>query len=256
GLVHDDDVLVLVQDAHPGDPLGDGRGRHGRRRQLDLQPGAGVQPLGLGGHRGAVQQDVAGGDDLGRAAPRQPEQPRERRVDAFALQAVGDGEAPHLPHQGFSSGAGTLSTPSASPAAAGPPVLRVLPAPFSGSPGSSAVSRAAGSSGSAPGSSSSLPGSRVPLICRPRAASRTARTPPQTIDESARLNTGKFGTWIQSTTWPFSGAGARSIRSTRLPTAPPSSSPRQIAQGRLRRLRAVRRIATTTPIAISVKTTV
>jgi hypothetical protein len=40
----------------------------------------------------------------------------------------------------------------------------------------------------------------VPSICSPRAASSTARIPPQTIDESATLNTGQCGSWIQSTT--------------------------------------------------------
>ena len=39
-----------------------------------------------------------------------------------------------------------------------------------------------------------------PSMCMPRIASSTASTPPQTIDESARLNTGQCGSQIQSTT--------------------------------------------------------
>jgi hypothetical protein len=40
----------------------------------------------------------------------------------------------------------------------------------------------------------------VPSICSPLVASSTAITPPQTIAESARLNTGQCGSSIQSTT--------------------------------------------------------
>ena len=45
-----------------------------------------------------------------------------------------------------------------------------------------------------------LPAAWSRRSCVPRAASRTASTPPHTIAESARLNTGQCGTWIQSTT--------------------------------------------------------
>ena len=80
--------------------------------------------------------------------------------------------------------------------------------------------------------------------------------PPQTIEESARLNTGQCGTWIQSTTQPRSGPGERSSRSVRLPIAPPSSRPSVIAQGRLRIWREVRSTNTITPTAIAVNSTV
>ena len=40
----------------------------------------------------------------------------------------------------------------------------------------------------------------APSMRRPRPDSRTARMPPQTMQESAMLNTGQCGSWIQSTT--------------------------------------------------------
>jgi hypothetical protein len=58
-------------------------------------------------------------------------------------------------------------------------------------------------------------------------------TPPQTMAESARLNTGQCGNSIQSTTQPRNGPGERKTRSVRLPIAPPSSRPSATAQGRL-----------------------
>lgn len=57
--------------------------------------------------------------------------------------------------------------------------------------------------------------------------------PPHTIAESARLNTAKSFGAMKSTTAPSKTPGERKIRSVRLPSAPPSSSPRAIAQGRL-----------------------
>ena len=77
-------------------------------------------------------------------------------------------------------------------------------------------------------------------------------TPPQTIAESARLNTGQCGTWIQSTTQPRNGPGERKIRSVRLPMAPPSSRPRATAQARLWIRRAERTMKMITPTAIAV----
>ena len=47
------------------------------------------------------------------------------------------------------------------------------------------------------------------------------------------------------------GAGARSNRSTRLPSAPPNTNPSPKAQPELRSRGASRTIATTTPSAIS-----
>ncbi len=95
-----------------------------------------------------------------------------------------------------------------------------------------------------------------PSGCRPRIVSRTISAPPQQIAESARLNTGQCGSWMKSTTQPRSGPGLRTIRSVRLPSAPPSSRPSATAQRRLARVRAIRRMATMTAAAISVNTTV
>ena len=59
-----------------------------------------------------------------------------------------------------------------------------------------------------------------------------------------------------STTWPCSGPGARKIRSTRLPSAPPSTRPSATAQPVERSRRAIRTITTTTAIATSESTQV
>ena len=90
----------------------------------------------------------------------------------------------------------------------------------------------------------------------PRPDSRMARIPPQTMHESEMLNTGQCGSWIQSTTYPRSGPGARSSRSVRLPVAPPSSRPSVTAQPALWIRREARRMNTITPTAIAVNTTV
>src|SRR5690349_15944417 len=86
--------------------------------------------------------------------------------------------------------------------------------------------------------------------------------PPQTIPESARLKIGNSirpsgeRRLIQSTTQPRSGAGDRNSRSTRLPAAPPRTSPRLIAHAVDRSLAAVRTITTITIAATAVNTTV
>lgn len=80
--------------------------------------------------------------------------------------------------------------------------------------------------------------------------------PPHTIAESARLNTAKCLGAMKSTTAPSKTPGERKIRSVRLPSAPPSSRPSAIAQGRLYSLRASRAITTITAAAITVKITV
>ena len=77
-----------------------------------------------------------------------------------------------------------------------------------------------------------------------------------TIEESARLNTGHTlpsgaNSETTSTTWPCSGPGARKIRSTRLPSAPPSTRPSATAQPVDRSRRAIRAITTTTATATS-----
>ena len=82
-----------------------------------------------------------------------------------------------------------------------------------------------------------VPSSRIP-----RSASSTTSTPAQTMAESARLKTGQSGSSIQSTTCPWNNPGARKIRSSRLPVAPPSSRPSAMAQPMLRRFLAARRM--------------
>ena len=59
-----------------------------------------------------------------------------------------------------------------------------------------------------------------------------------------------------STTWPCSGPGARKMRSMRLPSAPPSTSPSATAHPVERSRRATRMITTTTATATSVSTQV
>jgi hypothetical protein len=58
----------------------------------------------------------------------------------------------------------------------------------------------------------------------------TAIDAATTIALSAKLNTGQFGSWIQSITCPVKNPGARKIRSERLPRIPPKASPRTIDQ--------------------------
>ena len=76
------------------------------------------------------------------------------------------------------------------------------------------------------------------------------------MHESATLNTGQCGSSIQSTTCPRRKPGDRNSRSPRFPAAPAEQQPERDAQGTLRSRRAVRRMATMTPRAIRVKTTV
>lgn len=72
-----------------------------------------------------------------------------------------------------------------------------------------------------------------PVRVEPRNDSSTIRMPPHTMAESARLNTAKPLGAMKSTTAPSKTPGARKIRSVRLPSAPPSSRPSAMAQGRL-----------------------
>ena len=127
--------------------------------QLDLQPGAAGQPVGLAG-RAAVQRDPAFLGQAGDDRAGQPEQPGQPGVDAHPVQTVGDRHLAQLTHR---------------PA---PPWIAV----------------------------------RVPSISTPRSVIRTSRIPPQTIPESATLNTGQTlpsgaNSETKSTTCPRSGPG-------------------------------------------------
>ena len=73
---------------------------------------------------------------------------------------------------------------------------------------------------------------------------------------SATLKLGQTWKSMKSTTAPRPGPGLRSSRSTRLPLAPPSSSPRLTAQPRLPSRRDTRRMTTTTVTAMAVNSSV
>ena len=64
-----------------------------RRRQRHRQLRAGHDPVGLD-RRPAVDEHVAGRDQLGRAGPGEAEHPGEGRVEPLAVQALGDVDEP------------------------------------------------------------------------------------------------------------------------------------------------------------------
>src|SRR4051812_1366446 len=102
---------------------------------------------------------------------------------------------------------------------------------------------------------------REPSNSIPRRASTTPRTPPQTIAESATLKTGQTlpsgpKTDRKSTTPPRRKPGSRKIRSVRLPSAPPRTSPSVTAQPVENSRRAVRTMTTATATATRVNRTV
>ena len=90
-LVDDDEVVVVVDDAHPGHGLGDHlEGRAllaGRQRHLEQV--AGTDPVGLAGLL-VVDLHVAGRGEVGGLGARDPEEPGQGSVDALPLEAVGD----------------------------------------------------------------------------------------------------------------------------------------------------------------------
>ncbi len=90
-----DDVVVVVDDLHALDGLGDDLHRRGRRGHLDLEPGAAGHPVGLPG-RGAVQLDLARGRQLRRLGAGEAEHSGDGGVDALALEAVGYGQGADL----------------------------------------------------------------------------------------------------------------------------------------------------------------
>ena len=92
-LVDDDDVVVVVEDDEAVDRLRGGRGGRCRSGQGDLEPGAAAH-LGAARGGGAVDADVAGVDQVGGRRAREAEQPRDRDVEAQAVEAVGDGQQP------------------------------------------------------------------------------------------------------------------------------------------------------------------
>jgi hypothetical protein len=97
GLVDDDEVVVVVDDRQALDPLGHGGGGPRGVGDLDLEPGPGGEAVGLADHP-AVDDHAARGGDLRGPGAGEAQQAREGRVDAFALEAVGDGQAALLRH--------------------------------------------------------------------------------------------------------------------------------------------------------------
>ena len=75
---------------------------------------------------------------------------------------------------------------------------------------------------------------REPSRATPRQVRRMIVIAANVRAMSATLNTGQWVRCRKSTTWPRNGAGSRRMRSVRLPSAPPSSSPSPSAQPRSR----------------------
>ena len=74
----------------------DGDGCRGVR-QLDLEPGPSGDARGLA-DLDAVEAHPAVGGDVGRLRAREPEQARQRGIDALSLEPVGDRQAAQLSH--------------------------------------------------------------------------------------------------------------------------------------------------------------
>ncbi len=88
-LVHDDDVVVVVEDAETLDRRGFHRHRTRRGGQPDLQPGTAADPVGPAPDL-PVKARLAVVDERGGHGPRQPEHPRDRRVETDAVEPVRD----------------------------------------------------------------------------------------------------------------------------------------------------------------------
>jgi hypothetical protein len=99
-LVDHDDVVVVVDHAHAGHGLRDDlEARAGADGgQADLEKVTRAHPVGLA--RGPmVELDLPRLGEVGGLGPRHPEQPRQRRIQALALEPVGDEEGPLLSHR-------------------------------------------------------------------------------------------------------------------------------------------------------------
>ncbi len=90
-LVHDDDVVVVVQDEQARHRLGVDRDWRCGVRKLDLEHRACMNTVALEG-RSAVDEHRTSADQVSRLGSRQPEEPRHGSVDALALKALGDGD--------------------------------------------------------------------------------------------------------------------------------------------------------------------
>ena len=189
-LVDHDERVVLVHDREALDRLR--RRRSGRCRRRDARP-RGTRPRGRGRTWPARRRraDVAGGDQLGRLGPRQPEQPRDRGVDPLARQA-----ARHVQHLQAGVVAHVCVVSLVGRARRRPRIV-----------------------------------DRACRRCRCRAGSAARRAPRRrVIAQSATLKIGQCGSSMKSTTSPRNGDGSRKMRSVTLPSAPPRISPSATAQ--------------------------
>ena len=208
-LVHHQDVVVLVDDV---------QALHGAAAALT---GRGAGSVTSSGSPAATRSDLAAGcpptsteavaDQLGGPGPGQAEHPGQGGVEPLTVEPLGNRQ--------ITLAGSVIRCPAASARRSGD--------------GRSWL----GSAGLGQAGAGLRPGSRRAVQLRQprRGGSRTASTPPQTMAESARLNTGQCGNSIQSTTSPRNSPGERKIRSARFPVAPPSSRPerdrpRQAAQ--------------------------
>ena len=96
GLVDDDDVVVVVDDAHALDRLG--LARSGGFRKRDLEPGAGDEAIGLAGGA-AVDAHRARGAQVCRCRAREAEEPGQADVDALPREPFGHRESADVRHR-------------------------------------------------------------------------------------------------------------------------------------------------------------
>jgi hypothetical protein len=96
-LVHDDDVIVVVDDAHARDGLGHDLRRQRGCRQVNVEPCSRGDPVGLDRRR-PVDKHRAGGYEVSRLGAREAEEPGKGRVDALPCKTVGDGQASTVGH--------------------------------------------------------------------------------------------------------------------------------------------------------------
>ncbi len=94
--LHDhDDVVVVVDDLHALDGLGDDLHRSGRLRHLHFQPGTAPHPFGLPDHR-TVHLYLPGGGQLCGLGAGEAEHAGNGGVDPLAFQAIGYGQGADL----------------------------------------------------------------------------------------------------------------------------------------------------------------
>ena len=98
-LVDDHQVVVIVDDSHPGHGFGHHCEACTRRRirQRHLEPGTRVHPIRLP-HGSLVDPHRTRRCQVGRLGPGQTEEACESRIDAFSLQAVRHGQRTDIRH--------------------------------------------------------------------------------------------------------------------------------------------------------------